>query len=241
MRSPTRWPSVCSSSGSCPAGGGGESSSTALRAPVLAGIGSVELAGDQVVVTRSVLGGISEHRTAVQGGPAVLAVDAGTVLGAAGAASASAAAVVEEAPATPLVATITEVRPKEATGADLGAARTVVGVGRGLKAREDVALVAELASALGGEVACSRPLAEGVDWLPKERYIGISGQHVSPDLYLALGISGQLQHMVGVRGAKVIVAGNSDKNAPVFAQCDFGVVGDMYQVIPALTAALAAS
>ncbi len=121
---------------------------------------------------------------------------------------------------------------------NLGAARTVVAVGRGLKAREDVALLDELAGAMGGELACSRPLAEGVDWLPKERYIGISGQHIAPELYVAVGISGQLQHMVGVREAGVIVAVNNDKNAPVFGQCDYGVVGDLYQVVPALTAAL---
>ena len=99
-------------------------------------------------------------------------------------------------------------------------------------------MLADLAGALGGELACSRPLAEGVDWLPKERYIGISGQHIAPDLYVAVGISGQLQHMVGVRDAKVIVAVNSDKAAPIFTQCDYGIVGDLYDVVPALTAAL---
>ena len=114
----------------------------------------------------------------------------------------------------------------------------MVGIGRGLKAREDVALIEALAEAAGAELACSRPLAEGVDWLAKERYIGISGQHIAPELYFAIGISGQLQHMVGVRGAETIVAINSDKNAPVFAQCDYGVVGDLYQLVPALTAAL---
>lgn len=205
----------------------------ALRAPVITGIGSVELAGDEVVVTRSVLGGISEHRTAVRGGTAVLAVDGGEQV-----TPAADRCAVEEVAATPLAATVTEVRPRASAGVDLGAARTVVGVGRGLKAREDVALLSDLASALGGELACSRPLAEGVDWLPKERYIGISGQHISPEVYVAVGISGQLQHMVGVRDAKLIVAINSDKAAPVFAQCDLGVVGDMYQVVPALTAAL---
>lgn len=206
----------------------------ALRVPVLAGIGTVELSGGEVVVTRSVLGGISEHRTAVTGGTAVLAVDGGAAV----APGVAATVPVEEVAASPLAAQVTEVRPKASSGVDLGAARVVVGVGRGLKAREDVALLTGLASALGGELACSRPLAEGVDWLPKERYIGISGQHVSPDLYLAVGISGQLQHMVGVRDAKVIVAVNSDKAAPVFSQCDFGIVGDLYQVVPALTAAL---
>lgn len=204
----------------------------ALQAPVLSGIGTVELSGEQVVVTRSVLGGVSEHRTAVEG-IAVLAVDAGAVV------SGTPAAAVEEVAGEALAGVrVTEVRPRERAGVNLGAARTVVAVGRGLKAREDVAMLAELASAMGGELACSRPLAEGVDWLPKERYIGISGQHIAPELYVAVGISGQLQHMVGVREAGVIVAVNNDKNAPVFSQCDYGVVGDLYQVVPALTAAL---
>lgn len=204
----------------------------ALQAPVLSGIGTVELSGDQVVVTRSVLGGVSEHRTGVEG-TAVLAVDAGAAV------SGTPAAAVEEVAGEALAGVrVTEVRAREHAGVNLGAARTVVAVGRGLKAREDVALLAELAGAFGGELACSRPLAEGVDWLPKERYIGISGQHIAPELYVAVGISGQLQHMVGVREAGVIVAVNNDKNAPVFSQCDYGVVGDLYQVVPALTAAL---
>ncbi|PVU84409.1 electron transfer flavoprotein subunit alpha/FixB family protein (plasmid) [Cellulomonas sp. WB94] len=207
-----------------------------LHAPVLAGIGSVELAGDQVVVSRTVLGGIAEHRTAVSGGTAVLALAPGAPADAAGVPVA-----IEEVPATPTTsATITDVRVKEQAKVDLGAARTVVAIGRGLKTREDLALVNDLAEAIGGEVACSRPLAEGVDWVAKERYVGISGQHIAPDLYVAIGISGQLQHMVGVRGAKVVVAINSDKAAPIFAQCDYGIVGDLYQVVPALTAALGA-
>ncbi|HEY3437440.1 MAG TPA: electron transfer flavoprotein subunit alpha/FixB family protein [Actinotalea sp.] len=207
-----------------------------LQSPVVSGIGSVELSGGQVMVTRSVLGGVSEHRTALVGGTAVLAVDAGAEVGAEGS-----PVPVEDATVTPLTtARVLETKVKEHAGVDLGAARTVVSVGRGLKAQADVALVAELADAIGGELACSRPLAEGVDWIAKERYIGISGQHIAPDLYLAVGISGQLQHMVGVREAKVIVAINSDKAAPIFSQCDFGIVGDLYQVVPALTAALGA-
>jgi len=207
-----------------------------LRAPVLAGISAVELDGDRVVVSRTVLGGIAEHRTAVDGGTAVLALAPGSSAdGAAGPVA------IEEVPSTPTTgATVTDVRVKEQAKVDLGAARTVVAIGRGLKNRDDLALVNDLADAVGAEVACSRPLAEGVDWLAKERYVGISGQHIAPDLYIAIGISGQLQHMVGVRGAGVVVAINSDKAAPIFAQCDYGIVGDLYQVVPALTAALGA-
>ena len=205
-----------------------------LQAPVLSGLGSVELADGHVVVTRSMLGGVSEHRTGVEGGTAVLAVDPRADVDTAGS-----PVPVEEVVAPPLrTARILDVKVKEHAGVNLDAAKVIVSVGRGLKAQADVALLESLAEAFGGELACSRPLAEGVDWIAKERYIGISGQHIAPDLYVAVGISGQLQHMVGVRDAKVIVAVNSDKAALIFAQCDYGIIGDLYQVVPALTAAL---
>ena len=114
----------------------------------------------------------------------------------------------------------------------------MVGIGRGLKTKDDLALIDGLAGAADAEIACSRPLAEGLDWLGRDRYIGCSGWNLSPDVYFAVGISGQLQHMVGVRGAKTIVAINSDPNAPVFAEADYGLVGDLYQLVPALTEAL---
>jgi electron transfer flavoprotein alpha subunit len=205
-----------------------------LQAPVVGGLGSVELAGGRVVVTRSMLGGVSEHRTGIEGGTAVLAVDPGAEVDTAGS-----PVPVEEVAAAPLgTARIVDVKVKDRARVNLDAAATVVSVGRGLKAQADVALLESLAEAFGGELACSRPLAEGVDWIAKERYIGISGQHIAPDLYVAVGISGQLQHMVGVRDAKVIVAVNSDKAAPIFTRCDYGIVGDLYQVVPALVAAL---
>lgn len=206
-----------------------------FQVPVLAGLRGATLEGDAVVVERSVLGGIAERRVQVVGGPSVLAVPAGGVT------DEGTAAAVREVPAQPFgAARVTDVRVKEQTGVDLGAARAVVAVGRGLKAQADLDLITDLAAAAGAELACSRPLAEGVDWVAKERYIGISGQHIAPELYVAVGISGQLQHMVGVRDAKVVVAINSDKAAPVFAQCDYGIVGDLYEVVPALAAALRA-
>lgn len=121
---------------------------------------------------------------------------------------------------------------------DLGSASRIVSAGRGFKAEADLDLARELAGALGAELACTRPLAEGLDWLPRDRYVGVSGQQVTPDLYVAVGVSGQLQHMSGVSGARTIVAINSDADAPVFAYADYGIVGDLYQVVPALTAAL---
>jgi electron transfer flavoprotein alpha subunit len=88
-------------------------------------------------------------------------------------------------------------------------------------------------------VACSRPIAEGLGWLPKNRYLGVSGAVISPKVYLALGISGQVQHLVGVNGSKAIVAINKDKNAPIFGHCDLGLVADLEAVLPELSEKLA--
>ena len=114
----------------------------------------------------------------------------------------------------------------------------MIGVGRGLKAKEDLELIDTLAGAVKAEIACSRPVAEGLNWMGKDRYIGSSGARITPQLYLAVGISGQLQHMVGVVGAETIVAINSDPNAAVFTQADYGLVGDLYELVPAITSAL---
>ena len=132
----------------------------------------------------------------------------------------------------------TSVRDTEAV--DLCAAKRVVSIGRGLAAKEDLALIEGLASALEAEVGCTRPIAEGQAWLARERYIGVSGVMLSPDLFVAVGLSGQIQHMVGAAGAKTIIAINKDKSAPVFKQCDYGIIGDLYDVVPQLTAALKA-
>ncbi len=128
-----------------------------------------------------------------------------------------------------------ETRAKGGESVDLTAAKRVVGVGRGFAAEADLELARGLAAKLGAEVACSRPIAEGVNWMPADRYLGVSGATIKPELYLAVGISGQVQHLVGVNHSKVIVAINKDKNAPIFAHADFGAVGDLYQVLPELT------
>jgi electron transfer flavoprotein alpha subunit len=123
-------------------------------------------------------------------------------------------------------------------GVDITAATRLVAVGRGFRTRDDLSLARDLAQSLKGDLACSRGIAEDEHWLPIERYIGISGQTVKPELYVAAGLSGQVQHMVGCRESKVIVAVNSDERAPIFEAADYGIVGDLYQVLPLLTAAL---
>lgn len=133
---------------------------------------------------------------------------------------------------------VTGVTPNDSAGVDISAANKLVSVGRGFRAKDDLKLAQDLAVKLKGEVSCTRGVAEDEHWLPIERYIGISGQTVKPDLYLAVGLSGQVQHMVGARESKIIVAVNSDERAPIFEAADYGIVGDLYTVLPLLTAAI---
>jgi electron transfer flavoprotein alpha subunit len=117
---------------------------------------------------------------------------------------------------------------------DLSQAETIVAVGRGIREQKNMALAENLAAALGGEVAASRPICDN-GWLPLERQIGSSGQTVAPRLYVALGVSGAIQHIVGMKGSRTIVAINKDPEAPIFEIADVAVVGDLFQVVPALT------
>jgi electron transfer flavoprotein alpha subunit len=120
---------------------------------------------------------------------------------------------------------------------DLSQAERIVAVGRGIKAQENVAIAEKLAKALGAEVAASRPICDN-GWLPMERQIGSSGQTVAPKLYVALGISGAIQHLVGMKGSRTVVAINKDADAPIFEVADYGIVGDLFEIAPALTAEL---
>jgi len=116
---------------------------------------------------------------------------------------------------------------------DLTAAEIIVSVGRGIKEADNIPIVQKLADVLGAELAASRPICDS-GWLPMERQVGSSGQTVAPKMYLAVGISGAIQHLVGMKGSKTIVAINKDANAPIFEVADYGIVGDLFQVVPAL-------
>ena len=120
---------------------------------------------------------------------------------------------------------------------DLSQAERIVSVGRGIKEQANITLAQQLADALGAELAASRPICDA-GWVPMERQVGSSGQTVTPKLYLALGISGAIQHLVGMKGSSTIVAINKDPDAPIFEVADYGIVGDIFEVVPAMLAAL---
>ncbi len=126
---------------------------------------------------------------------------------------------------------------ESARAVDLSAAEIIVSVGRGIREAENIPLVQKLADALGAELAASRPICDN-GWLPMERQVGSSGQTVAPKMYVAVGISGAIQHLVGMKGAKTIVAINKDPEAPIFEVADYGIVGDLFQVVPAIIEAL---
>jgi electron transfer flavoprotein alpha subunit len=116
---------------------------------------------------------------------------------------------------------------------DLTAAELIVAAGRGIKEKDNIPIVQELADAPGAELAATRPVCDS-GWMPIERQVGSSGQTVSPKVYIAVGISGAIQHLVGMKGSKTIVAINKDANAPIFGVADYGIVGDLFEIVPAM-------
>lgn len=203
-----------------------------LGAPVYTMASSATTCTNGLEVTRFCFGGIAQE-TICAAGPVVLLCEGGSVHD-----TGKQAPIVELPCQDASGLTVIETAKATIAPVDLSRAKRIVAVGRGLKRREDLDMVEALARALQAEVACSRPMAEGMDWLTHDRYIGVTGQHVAPELYIAIGISGQLQHVVGMRESGLVVAINSDDKAPFFAEVDYGITGDLYQVVPALTKVL---
>ncbi|HID86319.1 MAG TPA: electron transfer flavoprotein subunit alpha/FixB family protein [Anaerolineae bacterium] len=130
---------------------------------------------------------------------------------------------------------------KAGEAVNLEEAEVLVCIGRGLEKKEDLGIIEELARALGAEIGCTKTLCSDYQWLSEERLVGLSGKKTSPRLVISIGISGQIQYTVGIRGARIAVAINKDSQAPIFALSDYGIVGDLYQVVPKLVEALQAA
>jgi electron transfer flavoprotein alpha subunit len=136
---------------------------------------------------------------------------------------------------------IVERREKAGEAVNLEEAEVLVCIGRGLEKKEDLEIIEELAKALGAEIGCTKTLCTDYEWLSEDRLVGLSGKKTSPRLVISIGISGQIQYTVGIRGARITAAINKDSNAPIFALSDYGIVGDLYQVVPKLVEALQAA
>lgn len=202
------------------------------KARLVADVIGLRVEEGQIRVLRSAVGGETVETLVPEGPVAAIYVGDDAEPSPSGPAPVSA---VELAPA-PLALVAHETR---GAASGLDDASRVVSLGRGLKAKDDLSLVRSLAGALDAEIACSMPIADDLGWLDKTRYVGRSGSHIAPDLYLAIGIAGAPQHMEGVRGAKVVAAVNNDPEARIFRTADYGIVGDLYDVVPALIAELA--
>ncbi|MGC1421783.1 MAG: electron transfer flavoprotein subunit alpha/FixB family protein [Terracidiphilus sp.] len=202
-------------------------------------IGDVTAIGDGPVFTRQLMQGrLSGNYKSTGSGPCFISVQSGAFR-----ADTAESAAAESSTFTPTIdAAQIRTKPGEpfrgtAQTVDLGSAQMIVAVGRGIKEADNLPLIQDLAAALGAEIAASRPICDN-GWLPIERQVGSSGQTVAPKLYLAVGISGAIQHLVGMKGSQCIVAINKDAEAPIFEVADYGIVGDLFEVVPALTEAI---
>jgi electron transfer flavoprotein alpha subunit len=207
-----------------------------LGVTVLTDVLELQPAGGTLEARHMIFGGGAERVDRPLREPVIATVGLGVLQAQQGGSAAAGTAEIIEVPfiAPDVRVTLRERKPRQAARVNLAAARKVVCVGRGLGKQEDLDMIEDLARAVGAEVACTRPLAEGLDWLPRERYIGISGAIIKPDLYLGVGVSGQAQHMIGMSESRVVVAVNKDANAPLNAQADYIVAEDLYQFVPAL-------
>lgn len=202
-----------------------------LDAPVVSDVSTIEVDDDAVLLTHLVYGGAAKQ---VERGAStsIALVSSGVFEVTETASMGSVEPQSVSIESGPIVFRGMEEKQEEVV--DLGSAKRVVCVGRGVGSQENLAVVQELARNLGAEMACTRPIAEGEGWMARSRYLGVSGAVVKPDIYLAIGISGQVQHTVGVGESKIIAAINKDKNAPIFKQCDVGLIADIEKILPLL-------
>jgi electron transfer flavoprotein alpha subunit len=204
-----------------------------LDTAVFTNIAQLSLEGDKPCFDRTVFGGTANKKQTVETPYSVFTVNSGIFDAEEAIGTCGDVAQISGSPSTSLKRISKD--EKRETAVNLVAAKRIVDVGRGLAAEEDLEMCRKLASVINAEVGCSRPIAENNKWMPKACYMGITGVQVKPDLIICAGVSGQVQHIGGINKSKTIVAINKDKSAPIFKNCDFGLVGDMYKIIPLLT------
>lgn len=207
---------------------------TRLKLGCISDATNIEAGGKGIVCQRLVWGGNS-IATVSSSGPAVVTVPPRANERASGTSSPNIVSIVLE-PKNRVA--VLERREKQRGEVSLKDADVIVSAGRGFKKKEDLTLLDELTKVLNGVLGASRPLTSDLGWVSDERQVGLTGTTVKPKLYVAVGISGQIQHLTGMRDSKLVAAINTDKNAPIFQECDYGVVGDLYAVIPQLVSAL---
>jgi len=199
---------------------------------------NVQEEGGSVEMERLIYGGAAVQRVVSLGRPVMATIPPRTFDPAGAAAAAKEGAVRTLRPLQTSAIKVLERKRKVREATDIREAKVIVCAGRGIEKQEDLVLARELAAALGGEIGGTRPITEALHWLPEELCIGLSGLQVKPDLYVGLGVSGQIQHVTGFRDAKVICVVNKDEHAPIFGVADLGIVGDLYDVVPKLIQAL---
>jgi electron transfer flavoprotein alpha subunit len=208
----------------------------ALRRPLIAGCVEYEKAGDRLILTRQIFNAKMNMKTMPRGEPPYVATASPGAFPADEVESGGNAQVVRlpvELRTTSQRKILERVEAQKGQ-ADLSSAPIIISGGRGLKEKQNFDLIFELAEAIGGSVGASRPVVDA-EWLPREYQIGSSGQTVSPKLYFAIGISGAIQHLVGMQTSRCIVAINKDPEAPIFKVAHYGIVEDLFKVVPALT------
>ena len=208
--------------------------STRLERPLISDVVDVKTESGRLTFVRQLFQGKMNSDVHAAGEPEFVSIQAGAFRGAVP----GGPGVVVEKFTPQLHASQIRSKPEEPfreaqRSVDLSAADIIVSVGRGIKEKENLPVVEELAGVLGAELAASRPICDN-GWLPMERQVGSSGQTVAPKVYFAIGISGAIQHLVGMKGSKTVVAINKDENAPIFETADYGVVGDLFEIVPAL-------
>ncbi len=210
-----------------------------LDLPLASDVIDVAYEGDGLVATRQIYGGKVNARVGFAGAPrAMVTVRPAAFVPEESARGGKVTELDFDVPAEPDVRRFIEYVEAAVGDVDITRSDVLVAVGRGIREEENLPIVNELAEALGGVVACSRPVVDA-GWLPKDRQVGSSGKTVKPKLYLAVGISGQFQHLSGMKAADTIIAINKDPKAPVFSVADYGIVGDLFKVLPALTQKIA--